>query len=461
MTNFEVSFPGLKISCFTLKNQPGEWNFFSMHTPGNTHWSKTLKGLKNTFRSLQYRNYRLFFGGQSISLIGTWIQRIAMPWLVYHLTGSVVLLGVVGFAGQIPTFLLASYAGVITDRRNRYHILIATQVLAMLQALTLALLFFLGIIQVWHIIALSILLGLINAFDVPARQSFVIEMVEKKQDLGNAIALNSSMVNGARLLGPSIAGVLIAVTGEGVCFLINGLSYLVVIASLLNMKVTPRQIRKKTTRIIEELKEGYHYTFGFAPIKSIILLLALVSLMGMPYNVLMPVFAKEVLHGDSHTFGFLMGASGLGAITGAMYLASRKNVIGLERLIPAAAAVFGLGLIAFSQSRFFWLSMPLMVITGLGMMLTMASSNTVIQTVVDDSKRGRVMSFYAMAFMGTAPFGSLFAGAVAKAVGAPLTLTIGGVAVVLGALLFARQLPKIREGIFPVYREMGIRSGKQ
>jgi MFS family permease len=430
-----------------------------MHTPGNNYLSRPLNGLKNTFRSLQYPNYRLFFGGQSISLTGTWIQRIAMPWLVYHLTGSVVLLGVVGFAGQIPTFLLASYAGVITDRRNRYHILIATQILAMLQALTLALFYFLGIIEVWHILVLSVMLGIINAFDAPARQSFVIEMVERKQDLGNAIALNSSMVNGARLIGPSVAGVLIATTGEGICFLINGLSYLVVIASLLGMKVTPRVIAKKSTRVIQELKEGFHYTFGFAPVKSIILLLALVSLMGMPYNVLMPVFAKDVLHGGSHTFGFLMAATGLGAITGAMYLASRKSVDGLERLIPAAASVFGLGLIAFSQSRLFWLSMILMVLTGLGMMLTMASSNTIIQTVVDDSKRGRVMSFYTMALMGTAPFGSLFAGAVAKAVGTPLTLAIGGTAVTAGAILFARRLPKIQEGIFPVYRKMGIRSG--
>ena len=428
-----------------------------MNTPNNKHQSKTLNGIKNTFRSLQYRNYRLFFGGQSISLTGTWIQRIAMPWLVYHLTGSVVLLGVVGFAGQIPTFLLASYAGVITDRRNRYHILITTQILAMIQALTLALLFFLGVIQVWHILALSVMLGLINAFDMPARQSFVIEMVEKKEDLGNAIALNSSMVNSARLLGPSIAGVLIAATGEGVCFLINGLSYLVVIASLLYMKVTPRVINKKSARFLQELKEGFHYTFGFAPIKSIILLLALVSLMGMPYSVLMPVFAKEILHGDSHTFGFLMGASGLGAISGAMYLASRKNAAGLERVIPMAAAAFGLGLIAFSQSRLFWVSMIMMVLTGLGMMLTMASSNTIIQTVVDDSKRGRVMSFYAMAFMGTVPFGSLFAGGMAKVVGAPLTLTIGGAACIVGAVFFARQLPKIQAAILPVYREMGIR----
>jgi len=428
-----------------------------MNTPNNKHQSKTLNGIKNTFRSLQYRNYRLFFGGQSISLTGTWIQRIAMPWLVYHLTGSVVLLGIVGFAGQIPTFLLASYAGVITDRRNRYHILITTQILAMIQALTLALLFFLGVIQVWHILALSVMLGLINAFDMPARQSFVIEMVEKKEDLGNAIALNSSMVNGARLLGPSIAGVLIAATGEGVCFLINGLSYLVVIASLLYMKVTPRVINKKSARFLQELKEGFHYTFGFAPIKSIILLLALVSLMGMPYSVLMPVFAKEILHGDSHTFGFLMGASGLGAISGAMYLASRKNAAGLERVIPMAAAAFGLGLIAFSQSRLFWVSMIMMVLTGLGMMLTMASSNTIIQTVVDDSKRGRVMSFYAMAFMGTVPFGSLFAGGMAKVVGAPLTLTIGGAACIAGAVFFARQLPKIQAAILPVYREMGIR----
>jgi len=427
-----------------------------MNWKTNTYPEKVSDRFKHIFRSLHYRNYRLFFGGQSISLIGTWIQRIAMPWLVYDISHSVVLLGVVGFASQIPTFLLASFAGVIVDRSNRYHILIATQVLAMLQALALASLFFVHTLQVWHIIALSIILGIINAFDVPARQSFLVEMVEKKGDLGNAIALNSSMVNGARLLGPSIAGVLIAVAGEGTCFLINGLSYIVVIVSLLRMRVIPKIRIKRTTKVIHELREGFKYTFGFIPIKSIILLLAVVSLMGMSYSVLMPVFAKEILHGNSHTFGFLMGGSGLGALTGALYLASRKNAAGLEKLIPISAVFFGLGLIALSLARIFWLSLMMMVATGLGMMLVMASSNTVIQTVVDDNKRGRVMSFYAMAFMGTAPFGSLLSGGLAKIIGTPLTLAFGGVTCIAGALLYLRKLPELQKVIHPVYVNLGI-----
>ncbi len=413
-------------------------------------------GLKSIFRSLQYRNYRLFFGGQGISLIGTWIQRLAMPWLVYHLTGSVVLLGVVGFAGQIPTFLLTPFAGVLTDRWNRYRILIITQVLAMVQALLLALLFYLGILEVWHIIALSAFLGCINAFDTPARQSFVVEMVEKKEDLGNAIALNSTMVNSARLVGPSIAGVLIAAAGEGICFTINGLSYLVVLYSLLRMKIKPREITRNDTDIITELREGISYTFGFSPIRAVILLLGLVSLMGMSYSVLLPVFAKEILNGGSHTFGFLMGASGLGALTGALYLATRKNVVEIGTIIPFSATIFGIGLIAFSLSRHFFLSLPLMMLTGLGMMLQMASTNTILQTIVDDDKRGRVMSFYTMAFMGTAPFGSLLAGGLAKLISAPATLVIGGISCILGAAVFAIILPKLKKAVRPVYIRLGI-----
>ena len=420
------------------------------------NYSNKLTGFKIIFRSLQYKNYRLFFGGQSISLVGTWIQRIATPWLVYHLTGSVFLLGVVGFAGQIPTFLLAPFAGVLTDRWNRYRILIVTQILAMVQALVLALLFFMGTIEVWHIIVLNVVLGCINAMDIPARQSFVIDLVGKKEDLGNAIALNSSMVNGARLLGPSIAGVLIASAGEGTCFLINGLSYLVVIATLLKMKVDPRRINNKDKNVLKELKEGFSYTFGFTPIKSVILLLALVSLMGMPYSVLMPVFAKEILHGGPHTFGFLMGASGLGALTGAIYLASKKSVLGFGRIIPLSAGIFGFGLIAFSLSRFFPLSLALMVITGLGMMLQLASSNTILQTIVDDDKRGRVMSFYTMAFIGTAPFGSLMAGELANVMGAPNTLIIGGILCISGALIFANKLPALKKMVRPIYVRLGI-----
>ncbi len=419
---------------------------------------KIPQGFKNTFRSLQYRNYRLFFGGQSISLIGTWIQRIAMPWLVYDITHSVVLLGVVGFAAQIPTLLLASFAGVLTDRWNRYHILIVTQILSMIQALILAILFYLGNLQVWEIITLSIFLGCINAFDVPARQSFMVEMIEKKEDLSNAIALNSTMVNGARILGPSIAGVLIALTGEGACFMINSISFLVVIFSLLYMKIIPRKIAPKNKHIFKEMKEGLKYTFGFIPIKNVILLVGLISLMGMPYTVLMPVFAKEIFHGGANTFGFLMGASGIGALAGAIYLATRKSVLGLEKIIPIAAALFGIGLIAFSFSRIYWLSLILMVITGLGMMLQMASSNTIVQTLVDDDKRGRVMSFYAMAFIGMAPFGSLMAGGLAKILGAPYTLAIGGFLCVIGAVIYASKLGKMKTSIQPVYAKMGISS---
>jgi len=427
-----------------------------MKTKPEKYFTNISRGFRSTFRSLKYRNYRLFFGGQSLSLIGTWIQRIATPWLVYKLTDSAFLLGLVGFAAQIPTFLIAPLAGVLTDRWNRYRILIFTQIAAMIQALILAILFFLGIIKVWHIVLLSALLGCINAFDTPSRQAFVVQMVEKKEDLGNAIALNSSMVNGARLLGPSIAGMLIAFTGEGICFLINGLSYLFVIASLLFMKIKPITIDKSKSRVLKELREGINYTFGFAPIKYIILLLALVSLMGMPYAVLMPVFAKEILGGGSHTFGFLMGASGLGALTGALYLASRKKVLGLGKIIPLATSIFGLGLLAFSFSRFIALSLVLMVLIGLGMMLQMASSNTILQTIVDEDKRGRVMSFYTMAFMGTAPFGSFLAGGLASSIGAPNTLLVGGIACLAGALYFVRKLPELRKAVRPIYIKLGI-----
>ncbi len=376
-----------------------------------------------------------------------------MPWLVYDITKSVLLLGVVGFAGQVPTFLLAPFAGVITDRLNRFHILIATQVLAMVQAGILTFLVLSGSVEIWHILVLSGFLGCINAFDIPARQSFVIQMVDKKEDLGNAIALNSSMVNIARLVGPSVAGILIAVAGEGICFLINAISYLFVLLSLILMNVAFKENNKISKPILKEFKEGFSYTFGFAPLRYIILLLALVSLMGMPYTVLMPVFAKEILHGGSHTFGFLMGATGLGALTGALYLASRRHIAGLEKIIPIAAGIFGTGLILFSFSRFFILSLILMVITGLGFMLQGASSNTMLQTIVDDNMRGRVMSFYTMAFMGTAPFGALLAGSAAKIIGVPYTLFIGGIACLIGAVIFSIKLPEITKAIREKRRE--------
>lgn len=417
--------------------------------------SKAPSGLKIIFRSLRHRNYRIFFGGQSISLIGTWIQQIALPWLVYRLSGSAFLLGTVSFAGQIPGFLLAPIAGVISDRWNRYHILLITQSFSMIQAFILAALCFSGTITVSHIVILSAFMGCINAFDIPVRQAFVVEMVDN-EDLGNAIALNSSIFNGARLLGPSIAGILVASAGEGVCFLINGISYLFVLGSLFFMKIKSKPKVTRNPHIFSALKEGFSYTFGFAPLKAIILLLALISLMGMPYAVLMPVVAKEILHGDSHTFGFLMGAAGIGALSGAFYLASRKSVLGLEKIIPVSAAVFGIGLISFSLSRVFELSLVILIFTGLGMMLQMASSNTIIQTIVDEDKRGRVISIYALSFMGTAPFGSFLAGSMASLLGAPKTLLFSGLLCIAGAIVFARRLPALQRLIHPIYVRLGI-----
>lgn len=392
--------------------------------------------------ALRHRNYRLFFGGQSISLMGTWMQRIAMSWLVYRLTNSAFLLGLVGFAGQIPIFLLTPFAGVLADRLNRHRMLVVTQTLAMIQALTLAILVLTGTIAVWQIISLSIFLGFVDSFDMPTRQSFLVEMIEKREDLGNAIALNSSMVNGARLVGPSVAGILIASVGEGMCFLLNGISYLAVIMSLLAMKIRQREMETKRTYILQELGEGFSYAFGFMPIRSVLLLMTLVSLMGMSHTVLMPVFARDILHGDSHTLGFLMGASGVGALVGALHLAFRKSVAGLEQWNVVAAGIFGLGLMAFSLSRFFWVSLFFMLLSGFGMIVQHASTNTVLQTVVDEDKRGRVMSLYVMAFRGMAPFGSLLAGGLASKIGAPNTILVGGLSCILGSLLFAMNLPK-------------------
>lgn len=412
--------------------------------------------IKTIFRSLEYRNYRLFFSGQSVSLIGTWMQRIALPWLVYHLTGSAFLLGLVSFAGQIPAFLLAPLAGVITDKVSRYKVLLITQILSLFQASLLAILTLTGVTQLWHIIALSIFLGCINAFDVPSRHSFVIEMVEKKEDLGNAIALNSLMFNGARLIGPSVAGLMLATTGEGVCFLINAVSYVFVIISLLEMKVPQKKIVRKDGNMLKDLKEGLDYTFGFSPIKYLLLLLGIISLLGTSYQVLMPVYAKEILHGGSDTFGFLMSAAGMGALLGALYLASRETVLKLGRIIPAGAALFGAGLIALSFTRFFPLTIMLLVLIGLGMMLHTASSNTILQTITDDDKRGRVMSFYTMAIMGTAPFGSLLAGFLAKTLGTPAAIFTGGIACLAGSLFFLRKLPELKRKVRPVYVKMGI-----
>ncbi|HYX29273.1 MAG TPA: MFS transporter [Pyrinomonadaceae bacterium] len=409
------------------------------------------------FRALSHRNYQLFFAGQSISLIGTWMTRIATSWLVYRLTGSALLLGVVGFAGQIPSFILAPFAGVLVDRWNRHRLLVATQVLALVQSLVLAVLTLSGVIKIWHVIALSVFQGLINAFDMPARQAFVVEMVERREDLANAIALNSSMVNAARLLGPSIGGVVIAAVGEGWCFMADAISYLAVIASLLAMTITRRMTGPtKDAKMFAQLYEGWSYAARFAPIRNVLILLALVSLVGMPYTVLMPVFANDILHGGPSALGWLMAASGVGALAGALLLAARKSVLGLGKYIPLTAAAFGVGLVGFSFARVTWLALSLMVVTGFGFMIQMAASNTVLQTIVDEDKRGRVMSFYTMAFMGTAPFGSLLAGSVAERIGAPHTLLFGGIGCVVGAVWFATSLPALRREVLPIYQRIGI-----
>lgn len=414
------------------------------------------RGAPRITRALQSRNFRLFFGGQSVSLIGTWITRIATSWLVYRLTGSALLLGVVGFCGQIPTLLLAPFAGVLVDRWDRHRILVVTQVLSMLQSLALAVMVFTGTITVGWILFLQVVQGIINAFDTPARQAFVVQMVEDRADLPNAIALNSSMVNASRIIGPSIGGIVIAAVGEGWCFLADAVSYLAVIASLFAMRVTPRPLPPRDTRIREEMRVGFEYVSRFAPVRSALLLLSLVSILGMPYTVLMPMISTTILHGGAHTLGFLMTASGVGALAGALYLASRSSVLGLGRIMVLSTATFGAGLIVFSLSRALWFALLALPFVGAGMMITMASTNTIIQTVVSEELRGRVMAFYTMAFLGTAPIGSLLAGVAADRIGPTTTIRVGGAACIAAALWFASRLPALRLLVRPIYMERGI-----
>jgi MFS family permease len=410
----------------------------------------------HAWRALRHRNFRLFFSGQSISLIGTWMTRIATSWLVYRLTGSALLLGLVSFAGQIPTFLLAPFAGVLVDRLNRRNLLVWTQVLAAVQSLGLAVLTLAKVITIREILALCVFQGLINAFDMPGRQSFLVQMVDDKQDLQNAIALNSSMVNLARLVGPALAGLVIGAVGEGYCFAIDGVSYLAVILSLLLMRVRVAPSKRATTSMLEQLKEGWSYVTGFRPIRTILTLFAVMSLMGMPFVVLMPIFASQVLHGGPHTLGYLMGASGVGALVSAISLTLRKSVRGLTTMIQISAALFGTGLILFGLSRSLVLSLLLMLVVGFGMMQGLAASNTVIQTLVPEDKRGRVMSYYTVAFVGMAPFGSLLAGALAHRFGAPHAVMITGACCVAGSVWFTTQLPAVRAIMRPIYVELGI-----
>ncbi len=421
--------------------------------PPSPSRSLDVRFLLRAFRS---RNYRLFFMGQGISLIGTWMQQIAVSWLVYRLTGSAFLLGLTGFAGQFPAFLMAPFAGVFIDRWNRQRLLLITQICSMLQATLLAFFVLSGAVLIWQIIVLSAFLGIINAFDIPVRQSLVIDLVENREDLGNAIALNSSMFNGARLIGPSIAGIVVASLGEGICFAINAASYLAVIAAISAMRIPINPAIRKKRHILHELREGLDYAYHFIPIRNILALLSLTCLMGMPYVVLLPIFAREILHGGAHTYGFLMAAIGVGALCSTLYLASRRNVLGLGRLISVSTSIFGITLTCVALSSNLILTLAFLCLAGFAVMAQIASSNTILQTIVDNDKRGRVMSFYTMSFMGTTPLGGLAAGYIAVRIGARPTLIIGGIACLAGGIAFGRTLPSIRKLVRPIYERMGI-----
>ncbi|HEV3141917.1 MAG TPA: MFS transporter [Vicinamibacterales bacterium] len=394
-------------------------------------------------RSFRHRNYQLFFGGQLISLTGTWMQQIAQSWLVYRLTKSSELLGLVSFAGQIPVFLFAALGGAAADRGHRHRIIVWTQTLSMALAFALAALTLTGVVRVWHLFVLSALLGLVNAFDIPARQAFMVEMVGR-EDLMNAIALNSSMVNGARVVGPAVAGAVVAAVGEGWCFLLNGVSYIAVIAGLLMMRV-PRADRAPSDRsALADIVEGFTYVGRTAPVRAVLILLGIVSVTAMPYTVLMPVFADEILHGGAKTLGLLTGASGIGALIGALSLAARRGVKGLGRWIAVSTFAFGISLIFFAWSSSLWISIAILVLAGGSLMAQMAASNTLVQAMSPDALRGRVMAVYSMMFMGMAPFGALFAGSMAERIGAPMTVAIGGIVCLIAASVFALRLPALR-----------------
>ena len=429
--------------------------------------NSTVSGLRRIGRALQHRNFRLFFGGQGVSLIGTWMQQLAMSWLVYQLalkafpTKAAFFLGLVNFAGQIPAIIVVPLAGVLIDHWNRHRIIVITQTLMLFQAMALAILTWAGVIDIAQVIILSVIMGILNAFDMPARQTFLPEMLTNKDDLGNAIALNSSLFHGARLIGPSLAGMVIAWTGAAFCFLLNALSFLAVIVALLRMDVTPVRRQMHHRSVVEGFRDGVRYAFGFPPIRAIILFVAVISLVGMPYTVLMPIVADKILGGGdaergAYFLGLLMTASGLGALVGAIYMASRRTVLGLGAKIVLACTLFAIGIVIFSFSRMLWLSFATLIVSGFGMMVMMASCNTIVQTIVEDDKRGRVMSLYTAAFMGLAPFGSLIGGSVADALGTPSALLLCAVGCLTAGLVFGVRLGSIRRFVRPIYIQRGI-----
>ncbi len=406
---------------------------------------QAISGSKLTLalRAFKYRNYKLFFGGQLISLTGTWMQSVAQSWLVYKLTGSAAMLGFVGFSGQIPVFLLASIGGAFADRHNRRNIIVFTQTASMLLAFVLAALTLTNRVHVWHVFALASLLGMVNALDIPTRQAFVVDMVGK-DDVINAIALNSTMFNSARIIGPAVAGVLLETIGEGWCFFVNGVSYIAVIVGLLLMRINMQTGVRSQGSAFYSIVEGFHYVVHTRPVRVLLLMLGLFSLLAMPYIVLMPIFADKILQHGASGLGLLMGASGIGALVGALTLATRQGVHGLGRWVAFSAAGFGASLILFSLSRWFWISALLLLPVGFSMIVQMASSNTLIQVMVPDNLRGRVMAVYSMMFMGMAPFGALLAGTIAQRLGAPTTVVIGGTVCIVAAIAFWLRLPALR-----------------
>jgi MFS family permease len=412
--------------------------------------------LRFALRALRHRNFRLFTVGQSVSVIGSWMQQVAMGWLVYRLTNSAFLLGLIAFASQSPVFFFGPVAGVIADRANRHRVIIAMQTLMMIESAFLAYLVFSGRVQYWHVLVLSGFFGIVNAFEIPARQAFLLEMVKSREDLPNAIALNSSIFNGARLVGPAIAGFVIAAFGESIAFVINAVSYFAVLIALFAMRIEPRKRKQIRGKVFSSLRAGFTYGFGFLPIRVVLNLVAAAALFGVPFTVLLPVFAVEILHGDARTLGFLMSATGIGALSGALFLAARPSVRGLSRVLTNAAFLFGASLIVFGLSRNLVLSLVALAFGGFGMMVLMAASNTFLQTVADDDKRGRIVSLYTMAYIGTAPFGSLMAGAIAQRAGAALTIALGGMIVMIAAGLFATLIPQFRELVRPIYENLGI-----
>lgn len=429
-----------------------------MKNNDNESSSGIINGIKNTFRALRNRNYRLFFTGQGISLLGTWMQSVALSWLLFRLTDSPFMLGISTFASQIPIFLFAPVAGVIGDRFDRRKILVAVQCASMVQAFILAAVTLSGVVQAWHLILLALLLGIINSFEMPIRQALVSDLLDNKQDLPNAIALNSSLFNGSRLIGPAVAGIIVAAAGEGVCFVINGFSYIAAIVAFSAMKIFVGKPDVSKRRVFADMKDGFRYASGFTPVKELLMLVAIISFFGLTFPVLLPVFASDVLHGNSHTFGFLVSAAGAGAFTATLYLASRKSVSGLGRIVKIALFALSAGFIVFSFSEFLPLSLVSLFVVGFTSIVTIASSNTILQTVVDEKKRGRVMSLYVMAFTGTAPVGGLISGSVSEVIGAPLTLGVCGVFCLLIAVVYTAMLPGIAKSVRPMFFRLGYGS---